>query len=240
MDFWLPVIGVFPALLGGGVALALGIVFPGETMITAVAVLGAQYFCFNLFHLDGLMDSADAFLGTVNREKRLEILKDSRIGVYAFFAGLFVFLLKLGLLESLLRSPCPALLFAWPLSGRTAAALIPVICPPRSDSGLGALAKDSRGLRVAAGAFTALLCWLGLSCGLRALAAALAAPYFAGVFSPAAALPFLAPLAAFPVARAYRRGLGGYTGDALGAAVELGELAHLALAFLLSRSVFSA
>jgi cobalamin synthase len=44
------------------------------------------------------------------------------------------------------------------------------------------------------------------------------------------AVPASAALAAAFVAKLYERGVGGYTGDALGAAVELGELCHLTLA----------
>jgi cobalamin synthase len=40
-------------------------------------------------------------------------------------------------------------------------------------------------------------------------------------------LPFSAFAALAFVVRVYRKGVGGYTGDALGAAVELGELFHM-------------
>jgi cobalamin synthase len=40
----------------------------------------------------------------------------------------------------------------------------------------------------------------------------------------------IAPGTAFFYARLYRRGIGGYTGDTLGAAVETSELLHLAAA----------
>jgi adenosylcobinamide-GDP ribazoletransferase len=73
-DFWFPVIGIFPALVTALVVFALRAFFPSETLVIALAALGAEYFCFNLFHLDGLMDTADAFLGTSSPEKRLAIL----------------------------------------------------------------------------------------------------------------------------------------------------------------------
>ena len=48
-------------------------------------------------------------------------------------------------------------------------------------------------------------------------------------------LPLFSVLGALGIARLYRKHLGGYTGDALGAAVELGELLHLGGAFFVLR-----
>ena len=100
MDYYLPVTGVCPALVGllvfGGCSLLWD-----NPLLTGIIVIIAQYCCFNLFHLDGLMDTADAFLGSVDKEKRQAILKDSRIGVYGFFAGTAVLALKTALLCAL-------------------------------------------------------------------------------------------------------------------------------------------
>ena len=250
IDFWLPFIGVFPALLAGLIVLVMRILFPADTFPAALAALAAQYFCFNLFHLDGLMDSADAFFGTVSPEKRLAILKDSRIGVYGFFAGTFAILFKAALLAALvpLDAAYAFALFSWPLSGRAAAALVPVITPPQNEAGLGALSKNNRAGRVFAGAGAGALVWFMLSWAGTFLAfrAGLcgAPPFLTGNISAGfdvprffiiSLLPFAAVLAAFPVARLYRKGIGGYTGDALGAAVEIGETVHLALVFVLVR-----
>jgi adenosylcobinamide-GDP ribazoletransferase len=170
-----------------------------------------------------------------------------------------VFLLKLALLSSLipLTSRFPFALFAAPISGRAAAALIPAVSPPQSDTGLGALAKNSRMGRTLAGALIACIIWFLLSAGLGWLAAFGGlgnVPFpFRASFSPGPApvpgtdfffrllpsiLPFFSLLTVFPVARLYRKGIGGYTGDALGMAVEIGETAHLALAFLGCRILF--
>ncbi|MDR2516233.1 MAG: adenosylcobinamide-GDP ribazoletransferase [Spirochaetaceae bacterium] len=246
IDFWLPVMGVFPALLAGGIVFVMRMLFPADTLPAAVAALAAQYFCFNLFHLDGLMDSADAFLGTGSAEKRLAILKDSRIGVYGFFAGTFALLFKTALLAGLipLAAAYPFALFSGPVSGRAAAALVPVIAPPQNETGLGALSKNNRAGRVFAGIFTGALVWFLLAWAGTFFAFKLglcgAPPFLSGDFDARrfcmlSLLPFAAVLTAFPVARLYRKGIGGYTGDALGAAVEIGETIHLALVFVLAR-----
>jgi adenosylcobinamide-GDP ribazoletransferase len=48
----------------------------------------------------------------------------------------------------------------------------------------------------------------------------------------AAAVILLCPLTAFFYARLYRRGIGGYTGDAMGAAVETAEILSLAAVYV--------
>ncbi len=60
-------------------------------MLTAVLITGA-------FHEDGLMDAADGLVGGWTVEKRLEIMKDSRIGSYASVAIWFALALKFFLL----------------------------------------------------------------------------------------------------------------------------------------------
>ncbi|MDR3336220.1 MAG: adenosylcobinamide-GDP ribazoletransferase [Treponema sp.] len=269
MDYWLPVTGLFPALLG--LLLFTGFsFFAGDPFIAVIVTLTAQYLCFNLFHLDGLMDTADAFLGTVDREKRLAILKDSRTGVYGFFSGFAALSLKAAFLRVIFTMNQPALaggtpggfspdafllsavFLAFPLFGRFSAALIPCMAKPAIPGGLGAVMKDARPLRGTAGIITALICWGLCVLGWRALISLGALRFAAAGISPGTALPSLpaalalarilpafiytgvclvliSPLTAWFYARLYRNSLGGYTGDALGAAIESAEILSLAV-----------
>jgi adenosylcobinamide-GDP ribazoletransferase len=251
IDFWLPVVGVVPALLNllVFVALALAGDIPERyPFLTATLLVIAQYLCFNLFHLDGLMDTADAFLGGCSKEKRLAILKDSRIGVYGFFAGFALLALKLALLSAVLPYLRGGLVIAavlsFPIVGRFSAVLIPCMTTPATAGGLGRLAEDSRWVRCALGAVTGFVLWALLACGVTLLVGLVPGVRFVPnifcIFDVAATVPAavvvvsfaaLAPLTAFFYARLYRRNIGGYTGDALGAAVETGELLCLAVAF---------
>ncbi|MDR0524473.1 MAG: adenosylcobinamide-GDP ribazoletransferase [Spirochaetaceae bacterium] len=238
-DFFLPLIGIFPALLGAGAYLAVQAV--GTRMTAVLAGLAVQYLSFNLFHLDGLADTADAFLGNFDREKRFAILKDSRIGVYGLFGVCGVLALKASLLRDVLdlvsRNQVCLIpeIFAYPISGRLGAALIPGVTGPAKPDGLGVLLKGASPARAGAGALIALGIWDLLG---RGLLSTFYGGYFFGTKAFLFGLTVLAPplvgvLVSLGIARMYRRHLGGYTGDALGAAVELGELAHLASIFLL-------
>ncbi len=84
--------------------------------------------CFSLlltgaFHEDGLADTADGFGGAFAREKKLAIMKDSRIGTYGASA-LVMALIGKYLLLSENNDIIIALLIAYPLSRATAVSLI--------------------------------------------------------------------------------------------------------------------
>jgi len=234
IDFYLPVAGIFPALL---VFAAAKIFFflTNDTMTALLIALAAQYFAFNLFHLDGLIDTADAFAGCNSEEKTKAVLKDSRIGVYGFFTGLSCLALKAQVLAALFPRALkhPEFIFCYPVFGRFCAALLPCISRPSPEAGLGALAKDSK-LRYAASGFAlALVLWFA------ALAVYYTALYFTGGICYAVdiipvsrvllILFVLVIMMIFPalfIKHIYKR-TGGYTGDALGAATETGELVFL-------------
>ncbi len=92
---WFPGVG---ALLG----LALALLWIASSSLgpwpSAFLVLGASMLLTGGFHEDGLADTADAMGGAYNRERLLDILKDSRIGAFGAMA-LFV---SLGLKAALL------------------------------------------------------------------------------------------------------------------------------------------
>ncbi len=243
MDFWLPMVGLCVAALEGSILVLLSLtLFP--PVFVALCALAVQYFCFNLFHLDGLLDTADAFLGTGDRERRLAILKDSRIGTYAFFAGLLYLVAKIELLSFAVSATraisgapgwllAAAGILAYPIAGRTAGSLIPAFLEPARGDGLGILAQGSEARRSLLGCLAALLSWALLGALLSALVGGTAPPIpLTALVSLWFVVPASAALAAAAVGNTFRRGVGGYTGDALGAAVELAELAHLAAALL--------
>jgi adenosylcobinamide-GDP ribazoletransferase len=236
IDFYLPVTGLFPAFLGALLFWGLD-----NSVLLVIIVLVVQYLGFNLFHLDGLVDTADAFLGNFSAEKRAAILKDSRIGVYGLFAGIAALSLKVALLHALLpwipQFPAPVL--AYPLSGRFGAALLPALVKPLRAEGLGVLVRNTRPWRAIAGILFSLLLWTALIWALCTGAAGFK-PCFSWSNAPPLApllilqaLPLTGFLSALFFARVYGKQLGGYTGDALGAAIEIGEILHLAAAFVI-------
>ncbi len=223
-DFWIPAISPIVSL-SAIAGFAAGMALSGSLALAAAASIAAQYFCFNLFHFDGLVDTADAMLPAASPERRLEILKDPRVGAYGFFCGALALGLRAGAIALLaeggvLFSALVAGLLAAPAAGRLACALVPIAAKPAKPAGLGALMAGFSKKRVAAGTALALVPALAWSAAtgdwplpIIAIASALASGLGAAIF----------------VSKLYSAKVGGFTGDALGAAVELGEIAALLL-----------
>jgi len=231
-DFWIPAI----APLVSVVAIAgfwAGMALSGSIFLASLASIAFQYFLFNLFHFDGLVDTADAMLPAATKERRLEILKDPRVGTYGFFCGALVLALRASALallseQGILFSALVGGLLAAPLAGRMAAAIVPLAAKPARPSGLGALMSGFSARRIAAGAGLGILPAIvyGLAMGSWILSALCVA---------AAAISGL--VTASLIAKLYGRKVDGFTGDALGAAVEIGEIACLLLLGLALRFI---
>ncbi|WP_374713014.1 adenosylcobinamide-GDP ribazoletransferase [Symbiobacterium terraclitae] len=213
--------------------------------VAAVAAAGAGLWASGALHLDGLMDTADGVLSGRDRERMLEIMKDSRVGAMGVTAGALALLLRVALLLELDPGrAAPALLVA-PALGRMVMPLAAVQWPPARSWGLGSAYVRHVGRPQAA---AALLSGLALALALpaaavelqRVLAAAaleLTLPHGLAAAAPSGALTAaLRGLGAWVAALGVcfgcggwlARRLGGQTGDTYGALCELAELAALA------------
>jgi adenosylcobinamide-GDP ribazoletransferase len=236
VGFFLPFVGVAVGVLLFGLYYGGSRILP-DPFITVLIVIGFQYFLFNLFHFDGLLDTADALSCYAGREKRLAILKDVHVGAFALFAGAVYIAAKLYLitksavyfhifdLPPLSKIAVIYLFFSYPASGRGAAALVPVFLRPARKEGLGALLAEYPAAPAFLGVFVSH-CVTGLLIVL------------AFVFSAGIPLVLLISLAGCLLALLityglYSRKVGGFTGDTLGFAVELGELLHILIFYLL-------
>lgn len=96
----MPLAGALLAL--GPALLWLGLQMTALPAIAnAALVLGAMIALTGALHEDGLGDVADGFFGGATRERRLEIMKDSRIGAFAAIALSLSLVLKIALLAAL-------------------------------------------------------------------------------------------------------------------------------------------
>lgn len=173
--------------------------------VQAVLVLAVWVLATGGLHLDGLADSADAWVGGMaSKQRTLAIMKDPTLGTMAVLALVLVLLLKATLIAACLNGQLSALLWAPPLAR---AGLLGLMA--NSDY-RGNLASPIIANLPASTANALSVAWLA------------AAVWFVGVPAIIALI-----LVMFAVrALAYRR-LGGVTGDIYGAAVELAEVAIL-------------
>ncbi|GAC1625173.1 MAG: hypothetical protein NVS4B9_16670 [Ktedonobacteraceae bacterium] len=87
------------ALLASTLPLAAGPYLP-PLVLAALLVLGLVLLTGGL-HLDGLMDTCDGIFGGNGRERKLEIMRDSRVGSFGVLGGACILLLKFALFASL-------------------------------------------------------------------------------------------------------------------------------------------
>jgi adenosylcobinamide-GDP ribazoletransferase len=179
--------------------------------ITAVLVLGLGAVLTGGLHEDGLSDTADGLFGGWTRERRLEIMKDSRVGSYGVLALVLVTLARWSALTSVLATGSPWVLVAVGALSRAPMAVIMAALPNARGTGL----SHATGRPTPQGA----LIGAALSVACAILFAGWAALTMLGAVIVISAL----------LARSATRRIGGQTGDILGAAQQLAEAAALAV-----------
>jgi adenosylcobinamide-GDP ribazoletransferase len=221
-----PGIGVLVGLLAAGVAAGLmALLPPGPFAPLVAAVLStiATILFTGALHEDGLADVADGLGGSFERQRALEIMKDSRIGSYGALAVALALLAKVSLLAQLgsvnLRTLGAGLVLAHVLSRAWPLLLIRWLPYVGDDHGIKSKPMaDAIGTATLAGGFL----WVVLAC--TAVAALQGAVFLiAPVLASALALAWMA--------RLFARRLQGFTGDCLGATQQACETAcYLGLA----------
>ncbi|KSB90703.1 cobalamin synthase [Caulobacter vibrioides] len=215
---YFPLVGLLVGGICALVLLAAGQVWSG--WVPALLALGVGLLLTGGFHEDGLADTADGLGGGLTRERRLEIMKDSRVGTYGVLALLAVLGTKAATLASLTPMNAALALLAAHGIGRVAAVATMAALPHVSDRADAKYKPAPDGVKPAEVLVAALL-------GLWPL---LLAPPLGAL----AAIGLAAVLAA-AMALLARRLIGGYVGDVLGAIEQLAELgALLGLAALLA------
>ena len=179
-------------------------------LLSALLVLTIWKLFTGGIHLDGLADCLDG-LGARDPAHRLAIMRDGRIGTFGALGLIFLLLIALVALSELPpRARGFALLLA-PMVGRYAPLLLSrTFRPAVPDSGHGSAFMRAVSRASVLGGGAVVVVAAALIFGIRgeiAAAAGLTAAWLGGA--------------------AFSRGLGGLTGDGLGAAVELAELTVL-------------
>jgi adenosylcobinamide-GDP ribazoletransferase len=205
----------FP-LVGAIIGLAVGLVdrcllAMGIPELAAAALaLGAGAALTGALHEDGLADVGDGFGGGRDREQKLAIMRDSRLGTYGALVLMTGFVARLAALASLPTAAIiPALVVAHALA-RTAIPPLATMMPIARDDGLGKSAgrpdAATAVIAVGIGVVIALLCLPAANAVLAVLVAAAAAAVMAMLAS---------------------RQIGGVTGDVFGAVEQVAETAVL-------------
>lgn len=203
-----PVVGLLIGALLAGVHLALQGIAPG---VLAALILTVWVLITGGLHLDGLADTADAWVGGQgDRDRTLAIMKDPRSGPIAIGVIVLLLLNKFAALQALSADAACAALLLVPALGRAVIVALLLTTPYVRPAGLGA-------------PYAAYLPrqWCGLLLALIATTT-VAVSGWAGV-----GILVGLGIGVLGLRQALMRRLGGITGDILGAACELAEMAAL-------------
>jgi adenosylcobinamide-GDP ribazoletransferase len=149
---WFPVVGLFVGAVMGGVHALAGLALEPPAA-TLVAVLAAVLITGGL-HEDGLADVADAAGAHVSRERKLEILRDSRVGTFGALAVVFAIAFPLVVLAPLDGRRFLEAAIAAHVLGRWSSLPVSRLRPARPD-GSGALLRATKA-QLLAGTIVAL------------------------------------------------------------------------------------
>ena len=205
---YFPAVGLLIGGIGGLVYVAATYLWPQP--VAVLLSMAATVYATGAFHEDGLADMVDGLGGGWEKPRILEIMKDSRVGSYGVVAMVLALLGKFTLLNSLDGALVPyALLAGHAVSRFCSTALLATMDYVRED--LLAKAKPLA-TRISGGETLVALLFVVVSLAWLPTEKALAGCV-------------LAALATLWLAAKFRRWLGGYTGDCLGATQQVSEIA---------------
>ena len=210
---YFPVIGLLIGVLMAGFASVIASLWSAEVVATLVVI--AAIICTGAFHEDGLADVADSF-GAWDRDRKLEVMRDSRVGTYGSVALVMCLVLSVYCLAAVLQHGGAGILSAMLICGHVLgrwSSLPLIFFTPyaREDSANKVIAEGVTLVRLAMGTLLMLLSLLpALILGAHPGTVALA-------LTVTAVIVLLSHWW-------YRRCIGGITGDCLGASNKICEV----------------
>lgn len=202
---WYPLIG---GILGVFLALAASIINAVlNDWISAALVLTLWVWLTGALHIDGLADAADAWLGGLGSKSRtLKLMKDPTSGPIAIATVVLILFIKLACLQALFSAEHVAALIWSLIFARANAVLLIIHTPYVRESGLGSALRER---------LSAKTCYSVIA--LLALLSLFALGWLS-LLILATSLVGLVSLRYVMLSR-----LNGFTGDTLGALIELSE-----------------
>lgn len=214
----LPLVGLVVGLCAGLTGLAaylIGI----STQISAILTIAVGAIVTGALHEDGLADCCDGFWGGSSPERRIEIMRDSRLGTFGVLGLVVSLLVRIFALTELFRQVGPVGLLLVP--GVAALSRPLAIAPalwlePASNSGA------ARAVHMPSARQAGIAMLIGFSLALLCAAPSDLVPAMAGA-------GLLALVGVYAFSRLAEAKIGGYTGDVFGASQQLAEIIALVL-----------
>ena len=221
---YFPLVGLVLGVLIYIIGLVSGIFF--DSFITSIIVTLALVILTGGLHIDGLGDTFDAIYSYRDKERMLEIMKDSRLGTNSLLAIMFLILLKIGFIYSIINNSLLWTVIFMPVVARLGVIVMMYKTVTPRENGMGNLfiGKASTSMFTIAILYTIILI-IGISKLI----------FLASTFEAMMLISTIIILLVFNnlfKKHIYKK-IDGVTGDILGCTIELGELIYLFCIYLL-------
>ena len=209
--------------------------FSKNNLINALIVIVIELMVVGIIHIDGLCDTFDGLFSYREKEKMLEIMKDSRLGSNGALALILYFLIKFVLLYSLLMEDQGETVFAvltYPVVARLCSVISCASAPYARGSGMGKTFVDNT---KTSGVVIATLITVVYSGAILFYMMGSQFNYFLPLdlfmksFGVNLLIIVILGLFAFSFSKLIERKIGGITGDTLGALLEISSLVYIFL-----------
>ena len=214
------VIGVITYIFGW---LSLTIFDP---FISAIVITLIEVLTTGGLHIDGLGDTFDAIYSNRDKERILEIMKDSRLGTNSLLAIMFLILLKVGFINSLVQNGLLWLVIFMPVIGRIGVMMMTYKTVTPRAKGMGNLfiGKCTIGMLITGIVYSSILIiLLGKFIFLQQIDM---------IVKVLSSIIFIIVFALLFKKHVYKK-IDGVTGDILGCTIELGEVLYLIYTYML-------
>ena len=221
---YFPLVGLVLGVLIYIIGLVSGIFF--DSFITSIIVTLALVILTGGLHIDGLGDTFDAIYSYRDKERMLEIMKDSRLGTNSLLAIMFLILLKIGFMYSIINNSLLWTVIFMPVVARLGVIVMMYKTVTPRENGMGNLfiGKASTSMFTIAILYTIIL-MIGISKLI----------FLASTFEAMMLISTIIILFIFN--NLFKKHIyikiDGVTGDILGCTIELGELIYLFCIYLL-------
>lgn len=210
---YFPLVGILVGALSATVFMFSSLIFSIHisvllSMITSILITGA-------FHEDGFADTCDGFGGGYTKEKILEIMKDSRIGAFGAIGIILLLILKFFILSETKSMMIPIVI----VSGHSISRLISI-----SLLYTMVYVKEEGKAKPLSTALPLMSLLIACFFGLLPLL------LFKKVLVLLVLIPLL--LTRWYLSYYFKKHIGGYTGDCLGAAQQVSEIVFYIFIFL--------
>lgn len=221
---YFPLVGLVLGVLIYIIGLVSGIFF--DSFITSIIVTLALVILTGGLHIDGLGDTFDAIYSYRDKERMLEIMKDSRLGTNSLLAIMFLILLKIGFIYSIINNNLLWTVIFMPVVARLGVIVMMYKTVTPRENGMGNLfiGKASTSMFTIAILYTIILI-IGISKLI----------FLASTFEAMMLISTIIILFIFNnlLKKHIYKKIDGVTGDILGCTIELGELIYLFCIYLL-------